>query len=316
LYWRARVYDHYENGKWTASEQETGSFSPRNENISIPDTKLRQEYDFAITAYTHRQAVLYLPAQPLWVSRPVDVRSYELPDGQQDVVVLEAFPFLESGETYHARSAIANPSVQDLRAAGQDYPDWVKRYLQLPENFSNRIAGFTTQITFGLETPYDKAEAITTVLRAQIKYNPSLILPPEGTDLMEWFLFEGREGYCNYYATAEVLMLRSVGIPARLAVGFAQGDANKNELEFLVYRKHAHAWPEVYFPGYGWIEFEPTGNQTPLERRIESETGQADDGGLEAGDSPEANPAVDQPSGGQFCLRLGSSCWRARPSSS
>lgn len=295
LYWRARVYDQYDNGKWTASEQETSSFSPWNENISIPDTELRQEYDFAITAYTHRQAILYLPAQPLWVSRPVDVRSYELPDGQRDVVVLEAFPFLESGETYHARSAIANPSVQDLRAAGQDYPDWLKRYLQLPENFSDRIVGFTMQIAFGLETPYDKAEAITTVLRAQIKYNPSLTLPPEGTDIIEWFLFEGREGYCNYYATAEVLMLRSLGIPARLAVGFAQGDTNKEESEFLVYRKHAHAWPEVYFPGYGWIEFEPTGNQMLLERPIEAGTGRADDSGLETGDNPEVNPARDQP---------------------
>ncbi|MBK8780899.1 MAG: transglutaminase domain-containing protein [Anaerolineales bacterium] len=84
-------------------------------------------------------------------------------------------------------------------------------------------------------------------------------------------LFESKQGFCNYYASAEVLMLRSIGIPARLAVGFAQGEPNLQNTFFTVREKDAHAWPEVYFPGYGWIEFEPTGNQDPVNRPVARE---------------------------------------------
>ena len=277
LYWRARVYDHYENGGWSESQAVKGKLSPAEDGLSIPDMAGRQEYEFAITSYSQGQAVLNLPAQPVWVSRPADVTSFPLPDGTQDVIFLQTFPFLEPGETYRVRAAMASPSIQELRAAGQDYPDWVKeRYLQLPDDFSPKVRNYASQVTFGLNTPYEQAQAITGVLRSQIEYQPNITLPPPGTDIMEWFLFEGRKGYCNYYATAEVLMLRSLGVPARLAVGFAQGEATEGaqrpgeteatSQEFSVYRKNMHAWPEIYFPGIGWVEFEPTGNQPALIR--------------------------------------------------
>jgi transglutaminase-like putative cysteine protease len=290
VYWRARIYDHYENGRWTTSKAEKGTFTPQNGNLPIPDSGLRLEYEFAITTYAQSQAILSLPSQPLWTSRPMNVTAFILPNGEQDLIVLETFPFLEPGETYYARAYIANPTAPQLRASGQDYPDWVvERYLQLPENFSSRVADFAKQASVGAKTPYDKAKAITATLRAQVQYKSSIILPPKGTDLMEWFLFEGREGYCNYYATAEVLMLRSLGIPTRLAVGFAQGERNENELKFIVRRKDAHAWPEVYFPGYGWIEFEPTGNQFPLER-LDPPAEPLIDSTPEAGDNPLRQP--------------------------
>lgn len=302
LYWRARVYDHYENGGWTASPSSNEEFSPTDNNISIPDLAGRREFEFAITSFTQGQAVLNLPAQPVWVSRPADVISFPLPDGTQDVLFIQTFPFLEPGETYHVRAAMTNPSIQELRAAGQDYPDWVRnRYLQLPDDFSQRVRSFASQITFGQTNPYEQTQTVTTVLRAQITYQPSLTLPPKGTDLMEWFLFENRAGYCNYYATAEVLMLRSLGIPARLAVGFAQGDATEGlqrpgeteatTQEFSVYRKHMHAWPEVYFPGIGWVEFEPTGNQEPLIRPATPHAGLQPAPAPEAEETPEENPA-------------------------
>lgn len=79
-------------------------------------------------------------------------------------------------------------------------------------------------------------------------------------DLIEWFLFEYKQGFCNYFATAEVLLLRSIGIPARLANGYAEGEVLPDGQSFLVRSINAHAWPEVYFPGFGWIQFEPTSN--------------------------------------------------------
>src|SRR5687767_15979497 len=71
-----------------------------------------------------------------------------------------------------------------------------------------------------------------------------------------------------YSASAEVLMLRTLGIPARMAVGFAQGTYDEERDRYIVARLNAHAWPEVYFPGIGWVEFEPTGNQNPLSRPV------------------------------------------------
>ncbi|MFZ5856352.1 MAG: transglutaminase-like domain-containing protein [Chloroflexota bacterium] len=277
LYWRARVYDRYENGLWSASTTSTGEFSPEDDELSIPDLAGRTEFEFTITSFTQKQAILSLPAQPVWISRPADVVAFPLPDGTRDVLFLQTFPFLEPGETFRVRAAMSNPSIQELREAGTDYPEWVTaRYLQLPEGFSQRVRNYASQITFGLTNPYDITQTVTTVLRAQITYEPNLTLPAAGTDLIEWFLFEGKQGYCNYYATSEVLMLRSLGIPARMAVGFAQGEVTEGvqrpgeteatAREYSVYRKHMHAWPEVYFPGIGWVEFEPTGNQSPLIR--------------------------------------------------
>jgi hypothetical protein len=87
-------------------------------------------------------------------------------------------------------------------------------------------------------------------------------------------IFDLKQGFCTYYASAEVLMLRTVGVPARMAVGYAQGEVMVDEtraemiVKYSVRHRDAHAWPEVYFPTYGWIEFEPTGNQDALERPL------------------------------------------------
>jgi hypothetical protein len=160
------------------------------------------------------------------------------------------------------------------------------RYLQLPTDFSPRIQALASDITTDLTNPYDRAEAITNWLRANIEYVPVVSFPEGTTDRLEYFLFESKQGFCNYYASAEVLMLRSVGIPARLAVGFAQGEPNMQNTFYTVREKDAHAWPEVYFPGYGWIEFEPTGNQEPVNRPLVREEKPAD--------SPDTNNNVPE----------------------
>src|SRR6185503_16042423 len=138
-------------------------------------------------------------------------------------------------------------------------------YLQLPADFSSRIRELAEEITAEAETPYDKAGAITRYLRENIEYAATVPPPPRNTYTLEWILFEHKQGYCVYYATSEILMLRSLGIPARMAVGFAQGegistrdinlreDAGFTAGAYTVRKKNAHAWPEVYFPGIGWV---------------------------------------------------------------
>jgi hypothetical protein len=187
-------------------------------------------------------------------------------------------------------------SVAELRQAGKDYPEWVTaRYLQLPESVSLRTRQLAVQIAEGKETAYDVAEAVTDYLRANYQYSATVPQLPANQELIDWFLFDLKQGFCNYYATAEVVLLRSVGIPARLAVGYAQGDNVDNPEFYTVRQRDAHAWPEVYFPGIGWVEFEPTVSQPVLTRPLELTTtiNEADPLGL--GESPvnlEPEPAL------------------------
>lgn len=113
------------------------------------------------------------------------------------------------------------------------------------------------EIVKGKSTPLIKAIAVINYLRTSFQYNDSVEIP-EGLDPVEWFLFEGQEGFCNYFASAEVLMLRSLGIPSRIVVRYAQGEAIENGNQFLIRIKDGHSWVEVFFPDIGWIVFEST----------------------------------------------------------
>jgi len=267
FYWRGYVYDLYQNNIWSNTEAELEEFSPADNQLDIPDSGTRSIVTLTVTTQI-RQFLLYTATQPLWVSRPANIRFATAGPGEQDLFAWLADTQLAPGEQYQFRASVADPSIQELQAAGTEYPQWVtEKYLQLPENFSPRIRELASEITADLETPYDKAAAITSYLRREIEYVNPLPQPlPEGEDPLEWVLFDLKQGFCNYYASAEVLMLRSVGVPARMAVGFAEGQFDPETFVYTVRSLDAHAWPEVFFPGIGWIEFEPTGNQAPLVR--------------------------------------------------
>ena len=156
--------------------------------------------------------------------------------------------------------------MASLRQAGTEYPEWItERYLQLPENITPRTMQLARDITAGLETPYDKTLAITEYLRNTIEYSETITEPlPINQEPIDWFLFDIRKGFCNYYATSQVILLRAVGIPARIAFGYAQGEIIEGTSSYSVRELDAHAWPEVYFPTLGWVEFEPTVSQPDL----------------------------------------------------
>ena len=275
LYWRGRVYDQFKEGRWQTSEVENEKYIPQDGDFNIPDIEQRFNLNFTYNVYVKGQTILYSAAQPVWISHPASIAHSVISEGDDeeaimDIVALQASPYLEAGETYHTNAMLANPTIPELQGAGQEYPEWVsKKYLQLPVDISPRIQALAFDITDGLDNPYDKAAAITEYLRSEITYNPVMSFPEGTEDRLEYFLFESKEGFCNYYASSEVLMLRSIGVPARLAVGFAQGEPNLQNTFYTVREKDAHTWPEVYFPGFGWIEFEPTGNQEPVERPLE-----------------------------------------------
>lgn len=265
-YWRGRIYDRYENNQWYSTATAFEPFDPQRDRLFPLVVEGQRLQDFAFTVFT-RQQTLYIPGQPMWVSRRAGVRWFA-PDGEgREAAYLRASVSLVSGETYQARAALISPTIAELRAAGEIYPVWVlERYLQLPDDFSPRIRALAVEVAGQAPSPYDKTEAITTYLRREIRYAPQIPPPQAGQDPLEYVLFDLKRGFCNYYASAEVLMLRSLGIPARLAVGFAEGHADLGGRDFTVLQRDAHAWPEVYFPGIGWVEFEPTGNQDSIAR--------------------------------------------------
>ncbi|MCK4449645.1 MAG: transglutaminase domain-containing protein, partial [Anaerolineae bacterium] len=217
-------------------------------------------------------ATLYTPPHPIWVSRPAQANLAYNPDGTADLAALHAAKPLRAGETYQARSSLSTATIAQLRTAGADYPLWVTdRYLQIPSTVTTRTLQLARQITSGMDNPYDIAAAVTAYLRTHIQYSETVPPPPPDQEPLDWFLFDLRQGFCSYYASTEVILLRSLGIPARLAVGFAQGERQDDEGEgdiYLVRQRDAHTWPEVYFSGLGWVEFEPTASQSPIYRSL------------------------------------------------
>jgi transglutaminase-like putative cysteine protease len=275
LFWRARVYDHYENGQWSVPNISLRTLLPGSTQLKFPQYPDRAKglYSFYI-AVNQPIVTIFAPPQPQWTNIGSRLEFLPNPDGTVDVFAIRANPPLSSGTTYSVRSSLSGTTVEKLRSAGENYPPWIlERYLQLPEEITDRTKNLAQQITQFAPTPYDKVLAITNYLRSNIQYVETLDELPADKELIDWFLFESRKGFCNYYASSEVILLRSLGIPARLAVGFAQGesDESNNRNVYKVLQRDAHAWPEVYFPGIGWVEVEPTSAQPELSRPSSSQ---------------------------------------------
>jgi len=167
-----------------------------------------------------------------------------------------------TGGTYRVLASTSTAIEMDLRETGTVYPEWVmERYLSLPETITPRTVALTQSIAAASDNPFDQARAIEQYLRTTIVYDETVEEPPDGADIVDYLLFERERGYCEYSASAMTVMLRSIGIPARVAVGFYPGDYDQRQAGFLYLQNNAHAWTEVFFPGYGWIPFEPTSSQ-------------------------------------------------------
>jgi transglutaminase-like putative cysteine protease len=161
--------------------------------------------------------------------------------------------------------------------------------LELPETIPDRVKQLAMDITVPYDTAYDKAAAIESFLREEIEYNEKIEAPPLDRDPVDYVLFDLKQGYCDYYATSMAVMLRSVGIPSRVVTGYAQGRYDPQREAYTVLLQDAHTWVEVFFPNYGWVEFEPTAAQPAIVRPAEPEN-IAYDQGL---NSPQQDLASD-----------------------
>ena len=161
-----------------------------------------------------------------------------------------------------------------------------QRYTQLPPTVSARTVELARSLAAGKSNAYDVAEAIESYLRSHITYNED-IAQPRVADVVDYVLFERPEGYCTYYATSMAVLLRILGIPTRMVVGYFPAEYDETAGGYMYRDQNAHAWVEVFFPGYGWIPFEPTAARAPIQRGVvpgvEGLTGPVGPGGLPSG---------------------------------
>lgn len=270
-YWRSRVFDNYDMGRWTsaADTRLTDEYPPLSLQFSPQDVQGRTEVTQEFTIGLNASRLVYTAPQPLSVDLDTRTDMRYTPDEGMMVSVIRPAQILNHGDSYRATSLLSIATAEQLRAASTDYPQYI---LDLYPSYVPSATARTIQLAqqiqaeAGATTPYDTAKAIETWLRTHIVYDERISQPPQGQDPVDWLLFDIQRGYCNYYASAMIVMLRSLGIPARMAAGFAQGTYDPAQSAFIVRERDAHTWVEVYFPGYGWVEFEPTAAQLPLNR--------------------------------------------------
>jgi transglutaminase-like putative cysteine protease len=243
-YWTVGTYDRFTGGEWLR----TGGTRPYDGRLAGPpgrDRPLEQRYEAESRIDT-------MPAA--W--KPVDVEDSDVPPFVTNDGTFRPQNAFEPGDSYRVESRVLLAGPEELRRAGTDYPERVtERYLQLPASTPDRVARRTDRITANADNPYDTARVVESWLGNNRNYSLD-VERPEG-NIADAFLFEMERGYCTYYASTMVTMLRTQGIPARFVVGYTTGQQVSDD-RYVVRGLDSHAWVEVYFPDQGWVRFDPT----------------------------------------------------------
>jgi transglutaminase-like putative cysteine protease len=249
-YWRLTALDTFDGIIWRASTRprDVGSGALPGADTVIPGRRVTQQV--TITGLDN----VWLPA----ASAPVVVRGGTRLqfDRRTDTLLTEDESAI--GQTYTVESVLPEVSAAELRLAGTAYPTAVTDVaLALPDGFAERFGAEVREAVAGAEaTPYALARALQDWFRTTFTYELGVSYPGQSEDAIAAFL-EARVGYCEHFAGTFAAFARTLGIPSRVAVGFTPGEA-VDAGTWRVLGRHAHAWPEVYFPGHGWVAFEPT----------------------------------------------------------
>lgn len=262
-YWRLTALDQFDGDIWKSS----GSFEdvsgelPRTPGPESPSRTLTQRFEIDALA------ALWLPAafQPVTVDVPDAEVVYEA--ASSTLIVSNDRPTSDN-LTYEVTSAVPAPDPAALVTDGEPPADIAERFLGLPAGFDPELTELARTITLGAADDYARALALQDWFRTNFIYDDQVALNHD-IDSIEAFL-EERRGYCEQFAGTYAALARSIGLPSRVAVGFTWGDQDpENPRRFVVTGRHAHAWPEVWLNGVGWVPFEPTpGRGNPQAEQI------------------------------------------------
>jgi protein-glutamine gamma-glutamyltransferase len=252
--WRALAFDRYDGTTWSAPESEPTQFEgdpPYLYPAQFRSLGPRQEVVQTFYIEAENASVLFTGGQPerVWFESAL---SYD------DLGSLRTSGTLTEGTVYSVVSTRGAATAAELRRAEGPPDPRVERYLQLPSDLPERVGALAQQITRGATNTYDRVKAIERYLADRYRYRTDSPVPPEGRDAVDHFLFDTDVGFCEQFASATAVMLRTLGVPARVVVGYTPGSRSAFTGLYDVRASDAHAWVEVWFPNLGWYEFDPT----------------------------------------------------------
>ncbi len=251
-YWRVNAYDVYTRDGWRNS--------PTVATVYDEDTAWRgsavKEGSGALT-YTVKPGIRTdsLLTGGTFVTADIP---YVVHESAGQAMTVTAPRVLGEGETYTMTTALYVPTIPELASAEPGYPEAIGEvYLALPDDFPVAVRSLAGKITVDADNPYQKVVAIDRYLN-RFPYKLDVTGPEPGQDGVEYFIFQEKAGFCTYFASAMAVMLRAVDVPARVAIGYLPGDPGENPGEYLLKDKLYHAWVQVWFDGYGWVDIEAT----------------------------------------------------------
>jgi transglutaminase-like putative cysteine protease len=252
-YWRLTSLEKFDGTIWRSS----GSFG-------AADGDLPEAVETDVTTSTFEQSVTITSLAEIWLPSAYEPRALDAPgvevryDEDSATLIVDNDVETSDGITYTVTSASPRLTPADLTGTNDEVPEEIRdRFLDLPDGFSPRVRALADEVTAGAGTPAEQARALQDHLRS---FDYSLrVQKGHSEDALEDFLFENQVGYCEQFAGSFAAMARSIGLPSRVAVGFTTGDEDPEEEGLYHVRgEYAHAWPEVFIAGAGWVAYEPT----------------------------------------------------------
>lgn len=260
IYLRGTIKDKYFNNSWIKSKRSLSEYKPGysmsfpyGDNINTYERTMRVTHKKLLTSTIFAPYSIYKvhhSTKKVYVDEDSEVYTSKMTIKEEPYIVDSIMPYIDIAGLRQAKA-------QKLEA------DNFRKYVALSGDISLRVRTLALEIIKAYDNNYDKAKAVEKYLRQNYKYT---LKPPKLTSQDEFtdhFLFEGKEGYCTYFATSMSVLLRAAGVPCRYVEGFLAEYKGTETRE--IRGTNAHAWVEVYFDDYGWVTFEPTPQYPEVE---------------------------------------------------
>ncbi|PSR36502.1 MAG: hypothetical protein C7B44_08650 [Sulfobacillus thermosulfidooxidans] len=254
-YWQAEIYNTFTGKEWTDASQNAIEITPEDSGIPLFNLPFTSSLVHTTTTNVTFQGLngykfhtLFYPGVPLTFQSPASLLLY--PGKEQ---------FTASNiATYHVTSVIPQFTTQELGSVffGEYSQAALKEDLQVPRNLSPNVAKLAHQVTRDALGPWQAVSELKAYLDSHYRY--SFVVTPSRTNVVNHFLFHDKEGYCDQFSSAFIMMARTLGIPARWVVGYAPGTYNAKKHGYVVRAIDAHSWAQVYIAPYGWVAIDPT----------------------------------------------------------
>ncbi len=257
-FWRGETFDRWDGRSWTRTDNRVNRLGPGGTVRPGPDDLAATGPDELVQRFRVRAGyaeVVYAAA----TASSVDIDGFA---GQRGDATLVSAP-LGRGATYTVVSRRIPLTAARLRAADGPVPEEIRARYAQPPVATDRVRAAATQVTRDAATPYDQIVALEAWMGRRTEYSLDAPLAPPGVDVVDHFLFESRQGWCEQVASSLVVLARANGLPARLVTGFVPDERDPVTGTFTVRARDAHSWAEVWFPRVGWVPFDPTA-EVPL----------------------------------------------------